>query len=48
LTGRPIGGHLDEPAGLREMVGRSDLPPGEVRLDSAWVVPVVSVASNLQ
>jgi len=33
-------------AELREMVGRSTLPPGEVRLDAAWLVPVVSVASK--
>ncbi len=33
-------------AELREMVGRSALPAGEVRLDSTWLVPIVSVASK--
>jgi len=33
-------------AELREMVSQSDLPAGEVRLDSAWLVPIVSVASE--
>lgn len=31
---------------LREMVSRSALPAGQVRLDSAWLVPIVSVSST--
>lgn len=33
-------------AELHEMARLSDLPPGDVRLGSAWLVPIVSIASK--